>query len=300
MRSSGEHGRRVIAIPRPIPQQQSARDVAFGGGELCGKDAAADLEPHGGIAERGERGFGEAVFARDLAHDLHQSPGKCAGTRLGWVVRYFRRSQGTQARGLAIRPSRRQRSLDIFRVEGGLITQRPGIPGRLLLDDGADEFGPKRMRFGRPMRERDELRWGRLQGIRLRKRLKAVQAACVSLFGLAVQLEEAHRRRVFEFDAVAGGDAVQGVIDVRQMIERHVADEGAFDGGVAQAAMQPAKEDAELSNQGEGDDQPIRVHCSRGKHISFSPAVCVIPTVHVLAVVVARDDVLAFAECDAR
>src|SRR2546428_113507 len=80
-----ENSRRVIPIPCPIPQKQRARDVAFGGGEFRGEGPAADLQSHGGIAERGERCVRETVFARDLAHHLHQPPRKCAGARFGGV-----------------------------------------------------------------------------------------------------------------------------------------------------------------------------------------------------------------------
>ncbi len=48
--------------------------LPFGRGELRGEDAAADLQPHGGIAERREGSVRETVFARDLAHHLHQPP----------------------------------------------------------------------------------------------------------------------------------------------------------------------------------------------------------------------------------
>jgi len=92
MAGAGENGGGVILIPCPIPQQQRTGDVAFGGGKLRGKDAAANLESGGGIAESGERCVHEAVLARDLAHHLHQSPGKCAGARLGGIIGYCRRS----------------------------------------------------------------------------------------------------------------------------------------------------------------------------------------------------------------
>jgi len=140
MRSAGENCGGVILIPCPIPQQQRASDVTFGGGEFRGEDAAADLEPHGGIAERGKRFAREPVFACDLAHHLHQSPGKRPGTRFSDV--------GDSA-ALDLRH-------DVFFVELRLIAQRPRIPGRLLLDDGAYQFRPKRVRIGGAMCERKE------------------------------------------------------------------------------------------------------------------------------------------------
>ena len=139
MRSAGENGGGIILIPCPIPQQQRTRDVAFGGGEFCGENAAADLEPYGGIAEKRQRFAREAMFARDLAHHLHQSPGKRPGTRFGDVG------------DSAARDLRR----DVFFVELRLIAQRPGIPGGLLLDDRTDQFWPKRVRIGGAVRERN-------------------------------------------------------------------------------------------------------------------------------------------------
>ena len=65
------------------------------------------------------------------------------------------------------------------------------------------------------------------------------------------------------------GNAAQRVIDMREMIDGHVADEGAFDGGVAQTPMQPAKENTELRDERKGNDQPIRIH-ARGPQTSFA------------------------------
>lgn len=76
----------------------------------------------------------------------------------------------------------------------------------------------------------------------------------------AIQLEETDRRWLIDLHAVMSGDEPQRVIDVRQMIDGHVADETAFDGGITQTPMQPAKENAQLRNEREGADQPIRVH----------------------------------------
>src|SRR5690348_18402102 len=49
---------------------------------------------------------------------------------------------------------------DIFGEERGLIAHGPGIPGRFLLDDGANQRGVERLRGGGFARERDELRRG--------------------------------------------------------------------------------------------------------------------------------------------
>ena len=41
-------------------------------------------------------------------------------------------------------------------VERRLVAQRPGIPGRFLFDDGADQLWPKLVRLGRALREGNE------------------------------------------------------------------------------------------------------------------------------------------------
>jgi hypothetical protein len=240
MASAGQNGRGVIAIACPIPQKQRAHDIAFGGGKFRGQDAAADFEPQGGIAERSKRRAREAMLPRHLAHHLHQSPGKCAGARFGDVGDDAARNLGR----------------NVLFVERRLITQRPGIPRGLLFDDGADQLRPKRMRFGRGVRERSEL-CGRRQRVHL---LAAGLAAVWIGFLAAIQVEETNRRRIIDLDAMMRGDAPQNVIDVRQMIKSYVADEGAFNGGIAQTPMQPAEENTELREQRKGNDQPIGVH----------------------------------------
>ena len=62
----------------------------------------------------------------------------------------------------------------------------------------------------------------------------------------AIQFDETNRRRIVNSDAVIRGDAAQRVINVRQMIDGHVADESALDGGVAQSPMEPAQKDTQL------------------------------------------------------
>jgi hypothetical protein len=55
------------------------------------------------------------------------------------------------------------------------------------------------------------------------------------------------------------GDSSERMIDMRQMIDSHVANKGAFDGGIAQTAMDPAQENAKLRQQRKSNDQPIRI-----------------------------------------
>src|SRR5437899_2011651 len=91
----------------------------------------------------------------------------------------------------------------------------------------------------------------------------------IDFFLLPIQLEEANRRRIFDFEAMMRGDAAQRVIDMREMIDGHVADEGAFDGGVAQTPMQPAKENTELRHERKRHDQPVGIH-TRAPQTSFA------------------------------
>jgi hypothetical protein len=89
---------------------------------------------------------------------------------------------------------------------------------------------------------------------------KTLAAARIRIRPSVVELEEVDGRRLVDFDAVARGNEPQRVIDVRQMIDGHIANKSAIDVGAAHAAMQPAEKDTELRQQGEGDDQPVGVH----------------------------------------
>jgi hypothetical protein len=71
----------------------------------------------------------------------------------------------------------------------------------------------------------------------------------VSGLPVGAKLEEVHRRGVIDLHAVVGGDEPQRVVDVRQMMNGHVMDEGAFHSAIAQAAMQPAQKDKELCEE---------------------------------------------------
>jgi len=77
---------------------------------------------------------------------------------------------------------------------------------------------------------------------------------------LAIEFQELHGRGLFEFQAQTAGDLAQGMVEVWEVIDGHVADEGAANFVVTRAAMKPAKEDEELNAGGEGDDDPVWVH----------------------------------------
>jgi hypothetical protein len=58
-----------------------------------------------------------------------------------------------------------------------------------------------------------------------------------------IEFEELDGRGVLEFDAELAGDLAQGVIEVREMIDGHVTDEGTANFVVTGAAVQPAKKE---------------------------------------------------------
>ena len=77
---------------------------------------------------------------------------------------------------------------------------------------------------------------------------------------MTVQVKELNRWRLLQLQPEVTGDLSQGVVEVRKMIQGHVADEGAADFVVAGAPMKPANEHGELCERGKGDNDPVRVH----------------------------------------
>jgi len=47
---------------------------------------------------------------------------------------------------------------------------------------------------------------------------------------------------------------------VREMVEGHVVNKCALDGGIAKPSMQPAEENTQLREQRKCNDQPIGIH----------------------------------------
>jgi hypothetical protein len=85
---------------------------------------------------------------------------------------------------------------------------------------------------------------------------------------VTVQVDEADEGRFVEGNSLPGGDFVQRVVNVRQMICGNVADESAHDFVIAHAAMQPAEKQNELHSDGNDGGQnanPI------GGHYWWSP-----------------------------
>jgi hypothetical protein len=63
---------------------------------------------------------------------------------------------------------------------------------------------------------------------------------------LAVQLQELDGRGFLEFDAELAGDLTQGVIEVREVVDGHVANESATNFVIAGSAVQPPKKKEQL------------------------------------------------------
>lgn len=190
--------------------------MALGHCQFGREHTAADIECGHGFAKGSEGCAGEAMLARDLSHHLHQPPRKCARAGLG--------GGGDRATG---HPRR-----NVFCVKGGLVAQRPGVPGRFLLDYGADQVGPERVRAGRILRKRNVL--GR-RGQSCKAR--ALAGVPIRIFVVAVAIGNIQGTQVFERDAQAGGNKVQRAVQVRQMNARQVMDERTLDFRGAHAAV---------------------------------------------------------------
>src|SRR5258708_14701466 len=81
----------------------------------------------------------EAVFARNLSHHLHESPGKSA-------------SPGFRGGDFVVGVERR----DVPPEKRGFIANGVGVPGRFLLDDGTHQYGIERVGAGNAAGKRDE------------------------------------------------------------------------------------------------------------------------------------------------
>ena len=60
------------------------------------------------------------------------------------------------------------------------------------------------------------------------------------------EIDEVDDREFVERNSLLGADGLQGVVDVRQVVERDIADAGVDDFVFAHAAMEPAEEEREL------------------------------------------------------
>src|SRR6267143_7207064 len=75
----------------------------------------------------------------------------------------------------------------------------------------------------------------------------AGSSGCSSLgVAVAVQVHKSNEGRFVEFNSLLGGDFLQRVVDVRQMIRGDIANKGAGDFVIAHAAVQPAEEQDKL------------------------------------------------------
>ena len=131
---ASQNGFGIQAIGAAIPQEQGAVHVPFRSGELCGQDAAADIEADRWIAELCEGAPAKAVFSRHLSHHLHEAPGEGSHACFGFV--------GRSRHGAS------EQRFDVAFVERGFVAHGPAVPPGFLLDDGADQLGPKVMCAG--------------------------------------------------------------------------------------------------------------------------------------------------------
>jgi hypothetical protein len=76
----------------------------------------------------------------------------------------------------------------------------------------------------------------------------------------AVEFQELHAWGLLNLQAQVSGDLAQRVMEMWEMIQGHVAHEGAAHFIVSHAAVQPAEEDEELEAGGESDNDPGGIH----------------------------------------
>lgn len=74
----------------------------------------------------------------------------------------------------------------------------------------------------------------------------------------SIEVEELDQGRLTEVNSLLLGDLAQRGVDVRQMVERDVADERAIDFVVAHAPVQPAEEQRELHEDGNCGEEDVR------------------------------------------
>jgi hypothetical protein len=82
---------------------------------------------------------------------------------------------------------------------------------------------------------------------------------------MAVEIEETHEGRFVQFNSLRGGDFLQRVVNVRQVIRRHVAHEGARNFVIAHAAVQPVQKEDELRHDRDERGQNAVPMCGHGR-----------------------------------
>jgi hypothetical protein len=90
------------------------------------------------------------------------------------------------------------------------------------------------------------------------------RASHSALAVLASQFQEMDGRGFSKLDAEVACDLAQRVIEMREVIDGHVANEGAADFVVAGAAVQPAKKKEHLEARGETNHDPVGIHKNLG------------------------------------
>jgi hypothetical protein len=117
---AGEDFGGIGGVRAAVPEREGSLDVAGCLRHFCGKYGAASSNTAGRVAQGTEKLPGEAVFAGGLPHHLHETPGNGADDFLG---------------------GRKAERRYVARAKSGLVADRVGVPGRLLLDDRADQRG---------------------------------------------------------------------------------------------------------------------------------------------------------------
>ena len=221
MRGASQHRCGVFRIRAAVPKQQRPRNVTLGCRYFPCQYPTANRQAGCGIAQGPKRRTGKSVLARHLPHHLHQAPGKRSRTSLAFIG---------DCAACKLR-------LHVAHVESGLIAQRPVVPGRLLLDDGADQFGPKRLCTCGLACQCHKFRGSRCAGCATNEccwrvvchagsrpvcrfvwrpsepRTNAKNAACAVV--VPTQFHKSDGRRLGKSDAVLLGDQLQRLVNVR-------------------------------------------------------------------------------------
>ena len=85
---------------------------------------------------------------------------------------------------------------------------------------------------------------------------------------LPVEFQELHGRGLLDLQSKVAGDLPQRVIEMRKMVEGHVAHKGTPYFIIARTAMQPPEKEGELDKRGEANNDPIGIHGSGVRRVS--------------------------------
>ena len=211
------------------------------------------------------------MFARDLSHDLHETPGNGAGN-------FFRQ--------------RKAKRRDVTRTEGGLVPKGVSVPRRFLFDDGANERVIEREPGGGGSRQFDELVrrvWhavcvsgpfvkaamtdndlARDENQKVKFPESPITLAQLRSARPAVEFHPANgRSRSMAVDSLLFADFFEKLVDMGKMVGGHILDERACDFFVTDMAIKPPQEECELDGRCESSRPPARIE----KCVHFSDRV---------------------------